>query len=88
MFRVNLECDVVIVGSGAGGGVVAAELAKSGLDVIVVDKAIYTHPSDYSLGELDSIQSLFEQKGTLQTEDGSMRILAGSVWGGGTTINW
>jgi hypothetical protein len=87
-FRVNLECDVVVVGSGAGGGVVAAELAKSGLDVVVVDKAIYTHPSDYSLGELDSIQSFFEQKGTLQTEDGSMRILAGSVWGGGTTINW
>lgn len=87
-FRVNLDCDVVVVGSGAGGAVVAAELAKSGLDVIIVDKAIYTHPSDYSLGELDSIQNLFEQKGTLQTEDGSMRILAGTAWGGGTTINW
>ena len=87
-YRVNLECDVVVVGSGAGGGVVAAELAKSGLNVIVVDKSVYTHPSDYSLGELDSIQSFFEQKGTLQTEEGSMRILAGSVWGGGTTINW
>lgn len=86
--RINLECDVIVVGSGAGGAVVAAELAKSGMDVIIVDKAIYTHPSDYSLGELDSIQSFFEQKGTLQTEDGSMRILAGTAWGGGTTINW
>ena len=87
-YRINLECDVVIVGSGAGGGVVAAELAKSGMNVILLDKAVYTHPSDYSLGELESIQSFYEQKGTLQTEDGSLRILAGSVWGGGTTINW
>ena len=31
----TLECGVVIVGSGAGGATVAAELAEAGVDVIV-----------------------------------------------------
>jgi hypothetical protein len=86
--RVNLKCDVVVVGSGAGGGVVAAELAKEGYQVILLDKAIYTHTSDLPLTELQSFDLLYEQKGTLMTEDGSLRILAGNAWGGGTAINW
>ena len=33
--QLNLECGVVVVGSGAGGATVAAELAEAGVDVIV-----------------------------------------------------
>lgn len=33
-----LECDVLVIGSGAGGGPLAFSLAKSGLEVIVLEK--------------------------------------------------
>ncbi len=36
-----LDCDVVIVGSGAGGAPVAAELAEAGYDVIVLEEGSY-----------------------------------------------
>lgn len=84
----TLTCDVVIVGSGAGGGVVAGELTDAGYDVIVVEKGDYYHDGDFHGRELESHEKLFEKYGSLTTSDKSMLVLAGSVLGGGTTINW
>ncbi len=84
----TLETDVVIVGSGAGGGVVAGELTAAGLDVIVLEKGGYHAESDFHGRELASAESMFENRGFLATADLGVVILAGSTLGGGTTINW
>jgi len=83
-----LTADVVIVGSGAGGGVVAGELSAAGFDVIVIEKGGYHAEADYDNLELPSNQRLFENKGFVATADLGVLILAGSTLGGGTVINW
>jgi choline dehydrogenase-like flavoprotein len=78
--------DVVIIGSGAGGGVVAGELTAAGLSVVVLEKGVYTTHFDGQ--ELASGERHFENRGFLATDDIGMVILAASTLGGGTTINW
>lgn len=84
----ELSTDVLIIGSGAGGSVVAGELSAAGHDVIVVEKGDYYHDADFHGRELESTEHLFEHYGSLATTDYGLHILAGSVLGGGTTINW
>lgn len=84
----TLYTDALIIGSGAGGGVVAGELSAAGHDVIVVEKGGYFSEPDFHGRELDSSNALFEKHASLTTSDLSMIVLAGSTLGGGTTINW
>lgn len=84
----TLTTDVVIVGSGAGGGVIAGELSAAGLDVIVLEKGGYYPEADFDRLELNSARQLFENQGFLTTNDLGVTVLAGSTLGGGTTINW
>lgn len=82
------NCDVLVVGSGAGGGVVAGELAAAGFDVLVLEKGPYYHGRDFTQRETDMLGALYDARGTLGTQDGGVGILAGSCLGGGTTVNW
>ncbi len=84
----TLATEVLIIGSGAGGGVVAGELAAAGHEVLVLEKGGYYHDRDYTGGELDGYNTLYEQRAILATDDVSMSVLAGSTLGGGTTVNW
>lgn len=84
----TLEADVLVIGSGAGGGVMAGELSAAGLDVLVVEKGSYYADHDFHGRESDSMQALYENYGALTTKDISMVVLAGDALGGGTIVNW
>jgi choline dehydrogenase-like flavoprotein len=85
---VTLDADVCIVGSGAGGGVMAGELARHGLRVVVLEAGGYFNESDFTHLELWSYQNLYWRGGYQPTSDGNVLLLAGSTLGGGTLVNW
>ncbi|KAI8609927.1 hypothetical protein BC830DRAFT_790682, partial [Chytriomyces sp. MP71] len=64
---VNLEYDVVVVGSGCGGGVVAGELAKAGQRVLVIEKGAHRRQMDLTNNEMESMFNSFEMNGLLQS---------------------
>ncbi|MBK5228189.1 MAG: GMC family oxidoreductase N-terminal domain-containing protein [Actinobacteria bacterium] len=83
-----LHCDVVIVGSGAGGGCVAGVLAGQGLDVVVLEKGGYRSESDFNHLEADASRDMYLYGMTLMNTDGNVRIIAGATLGGGTVVNY
>lgn len=84
----QLSADVVVVGSGAGGGVMAAELARAGRSVVVLEAGPFVPESDMPTDELAAYDRMYLDHGLTSTWDGAVSILAGSVVGGGTTVNW
>ena len=84
----TLHCDVLVIGSGAGGSVVAAQLAAAGQQVLVVEKGGYAPQHAFNQQEVPMLTRHFEAGGLLAAQNGSITVLAGSTLGGGTTINW
>jgi choline dehydrogenase-like flavoprotein len=85
---VELTADVVVIGSGAGGSVVAAELAAAGSDVVVLEMGEYLNEADFTGMEAEMTPRLFLGRGLLSTSDLGIVVLAGSCLGGGTVVNW
>jgi choline dehydrogenase-like flavoprotein len=86
--ELTIEADVCVVGSGAGGGVIAGELAGRGKRVCVLEMGAYLDESDFTGLEIPAYQSLYLNGGPFPTAEGQVSIQAGSSLGGGTTINW
>jgi choline dehydrogenase-like flavoprotein len=85
---VDLECDVCVVGSGAGGATAAAVLAEAGLDVAVLEAGDYYDDAQFDGGELDGWRRLYVQGGAAATHDQSVGLLAASCLGGTTVVNY
>ncbi len=81
--------DIVIVGSGAGGGTVAQELSplcKRGARIAVLEKGPKLRPQEFTGKELEMFQALYEQGGGFLTADRTMSLAMGSTYGGSTTV--
>ncbi|NNG23585.1 GMC family oxidoreductase [Telluria aromaticivorans] len=84
----TLEADVVIIGSGAGGGVTAEILARSGLKVIVVEEGALKSSSDFKMRESEAYPTLYQESAARKTADKGINILQGRTVGGSTVVNW
>lgn len=82
-----LDCNVVVVGSGAGGGTAAAVLAEAGQSVIVVEKGDYYDDRDFDGGELSGLSRLYAP-GPSATAEGQLSLLSAQCLGGGTVVNF
>src|SRR5262249_50770662 len=83
-----VDCDICVIGSGAGGGTVAGELAARGYKVVVIESGPGDQAANFSQGELAGTQRLYRDSGLTASRDLGVAILAGACLGGGTTVNW
>jgi len=86
--EVTLEADVVIAGSGAGGGVTAEILAQAGLSVAIVEEGPLRGSDDFRMREREAYPQLYQESAGRQTRDKAITILQGRCVGGSTTVNW
>jgi choline dehydrogenase-like flavoprotein len=83
-----LGCDVVVVGSGAGGATVAAELAEAGFDVIVLEEGRYYSTRDFTAQASAMIRQLYRGGGaTAALGEPTILYQEGSTVGGSTVVN-
>jgi choline dehydrogenase-like flavoprotein len=82
------ECDVAIVGSGAGGAVAAAVLAEAGLDVMVLESGPYVDHASYPSDPLEGLPLLYRDGGmTIAAGKPAIPVPVGRTVGGTTVIN-
>ena len=83
----EIDCDVVVIGSGAGGGTAAGVLAAAGLDVVVLEAGGYHDERHFDGGERTGFLELYALA-PQSTAEGQVNLLAGKGVGGGTVVNY
>jgi choline dehydrogenase-like flavoprotein len=85
---IRLDADIVVIGSGAAGGVLAATLrAQTGARVILVERGGHYTRRFFNQREWD-MDVLYADRGGRSTADGAMPVRGGECVGGGTTVNY
>lgn len=85
--HLEIETDVCVIGSGAGGAVVAAALAERGARVVVVEEGDYLSGQQFNQREDLMLRALFQERGGRSTHDRSITILQGRGVGGSPVHN-
>jgi choline dehydrogenase-like flavoprotein len=83
-----VECDVVVIGTGAGGAVVGRELVEAGLAVVFVEQGRYFDRAEFSGRAFEMQQKLYRRAGsTFSVGNVGIPIPLGQTVGGSTTVN-
>lgn len=84
----DLECEVVVIGTGAGGAAVAYELASRGRAVLLLEEGRFHRRSDFSGRASEALQKYYRDRGiTFALGNVGVPVWAGRMVGGSTTIN-
>ncbi len=84
----RLDCDVVIVGSGAGGATMAAELAEAGVDVIIIEEGGYHPTQSFTAQSVRALRTLYRDGGGgMAVGRPSVLFAEGRCVGGSTVVN-
>jgi choline dehydrogenase-like flavoprotein len=82
-----LRVQDAVIGSGAGGAVLAARLAEAGRAVLLLEEGPDIDKSGFNQRESDMYPLLYRDAGGQTTADGAISVLQGRCLGGSTTIN-
>ena len=65
----TIECDVAIIGSGAGAGITAELLTQSGLSVVIVEEGPLKSSTDFNQRESEAYPTLYQESAARKTAD-------------------
>ncbi|MAG95425.1 MAG: GMC family oxidoreductase [Alphaproteobacteria bacterium] len=81
--------DIIVIGSGAGGGTVAKELAplcQDGRRIAVLEWGPKFKEEEFTGREVEMAGRLFVESGGMLTADGTMTLAMGRAYGGSTVV--
>jgi choline dehydrogenase-like flavoprotein len=81
--------DIVIIGSGAGGGTVAQELAplvRDGVRILLLERGPRLADDEFTGRELEMAEALYEAGGGFLTSDGTLTLAFAAAYGGSTVV--
>jgi choline dehydrogenase-like flavoprotein len=82
-----LKADLCVVGSGAGGAMVARQAARAGLKVVLLEEGPAVRTEEMTQREDEMLPRLFFDGGGRTTVDGAVTVLSGRGLGGSTVHN-
>src|SRR5690606_14734511 len=82
------RADVVVVGTGAGGGTLAAYLADRGWDVVMLEKGGFFRAEDFSQREEEAMAAFNGRRGLDASDDNSVLLAYAEAVGGCTVHYW
>jgi choline dehydrogenase-like flavoprotein len=87
VFGDHITADAVVVGSGAGGAILAYELAARGREVLILERGRHVDPSQFTEDEPHQLASLFAEGALTMSTDFRFQVGQADCVGGSTVVN-
>jgi hypothetical protein len=81
------DADVVVIGSGAAGSILAEQLLGQGREVLMLEKGLFVAPDDFQEDEVHQIGQLYADGALQVSQSYRFQILQANCVGGGTVVN-